>query len=85
VEGLTLKADFVVSRAVTDFSKLHRWTDPLIRAGHGSNLPNGMISLKGGSLEQELQPFRDRIDIFPISRWFKEPFFSSKMIVYLKK
>lgn len=85
VEDLGLKADFVVSRAVTSFSKLHQWTDPLIRHGGRSNLPNGLISLKGGDLQQELEPFSGRIEIFPISQWFREPFFSTKMIVYLKK
>ena len=85
MEELTIRADFVVSRAVSHFSRLHRWTDPLIRSGHSSNLPNGLISLKGGDLHEELQPFSDRIEIFPISQWFSEPFFSSKMIVYLKK
>ncbi len=85
VEELNLKADFVVSRAVTDFSKLHQWTSPLIRHGGRSNLPNGLISLKGGDLQEELQPFGDRIRLFPISGWFHEPFFSTKMIVYLKK
>jgi 16S rRNA (guanine527-N7)-methyltransferase len=85
LEELNLKADFVVSRAVTNFSKLHQWTGPLIRPGRKSNLPNGLISLKGGDLREELQPFGDRIQVFPISVWFREPFFSTKMIVYLKK
>ncbi|MGW8316346.1 MAG: 16S rRNA (guanine(527)-N(7))-methyltransferase RsmG [Bacteroidales bacterium] len=85
VENMEQKADFVVSRAVTHFSKLHQWTAPLIRSGKRSNLPNGLISLKGGDLQQELQPFSNRIEIFPISQWFREPFFSTKMIVYLKK
>jgi len=85
MEALTRQADFVVSRAVTQFSRLHQWTDPLIRSGHRSNLPNGLIALKGGDLQEELQPYGDRVEVFPISRWFREPFFSSKMIVYLKK
>lgn len=85
MEALTLQADFVVSRAVAQFSRLHQWTDPLISSGHRSNLPNGLIALKGGDLQEELQPYGDRVEIFPISRWFREPFFSAKMIVYLKK
>lgn len=85
MEGMTQQADFVVSRAVTQFSRLHQWTDPLIRSGHRSSLPNGLIALKGGALQEELQPYGDRVEIFPISRWFREPFFSTKMIVYLKK
>ena len=85
MEELRLKADFVVSRAVAPFPQLHRWTQGLIEPGHGQNMPNGLISLKGGDLESELLPFKNRVELFPISDWFREPFFSTKMIVYLKK
>jgi 16S rRNA (guanine527-N7)-methyltransferase len=85
VEELTMEADFVVSRAVTRLPRLHRWTARLIRSGNRSGLPNGLIALKGGDLREELVPFGDRVEISPISQWFREPFFSSKMIVYLKK
>ena len=40
---------------------------------------------KGGDLEKEILALRKHIEIFPISDWFEESFFSSKMIVYLKK
>lgn len=85
MEKLRLKADFVVSRAVAPFPQLHRWTQGLIEPGHGQNMPNGLISLKGGDLESELLPFKNRVELFPLSDWFREPFFSTKMIVYLKK
>jgi 16S rRNA (guanine527-N7)-methyltransferase len=85
MEGMKKVADFVVSRAVTNFSQLYRWTNPLIRPGHLSSMPNGLISLKGGDLEMELKSFKDRIEIYPISTWFQESFFSTKKIVYLKK
>jgi 16S rRNA (guanine527-N7)-methyltransferase len=56
----------------------------MIRSGNESNLPNGFISLKGGDLEEELEHFRGHVELFPISAWFEEPFFSTKKIVYLK-
>jgi 16S rRNA (guanine527-N7)-methyltransferase len=85
MEDLDMKADFVVSRAVTAFPKLHQWTAPLIRPGHKRSMPNGLISLKGGDLEEELKPFRKRVKQFPLTEWFEESFFYAKMIVYLKK
>jgi 16S rRNA (guanine527-N7)-methyltransferase len=85
MEQLHLKTDFVVSRAVAPFPKLYRWTQRLIDPGHRQNRSGGLISLKGGNLETELLPFKNRIELFPISSWFSEPFFSTKMIVYLKK
>jgi len=85
MELLDLKTDFVVSRAVTAFPRLHQWTKKLIRPGSEQSMPNGLISLKGGDLTNELKPFEKHVDCFPLSSWFEESFFSSKMIVYLKK
>ena len=85
MELLDLKADFVVSRAVTAFPKLHQWTRKLIEPGSDQSMPNGLISLKGGDLAKELMPYEKHLECFSLSSWFKESFFSSKMIVYLKK
>jgi 16S rRNA (guanine527-N7)-methyltransferase len=85
MEQLNLKADFVVSRAVTAFPKLHLWTQKLIEPGSGQSMPNGLISLKGGDLNKELMPFEQQVEVFPLSSWYEESFFSTKMIVYLKK
>ena len=85
MELLDLKADFVVSRAVTAFPKLHQWTRKLIEPGSDQSMPNGLISLKGGDLAKELMPYEKHVECFSLSIWFKESFFSSKMIVYLKK
>ncbi len=78
------RVDFVVSRAVTAFPRLHEWTEPLIKASGGKQ-KSGLIALKGGDLETELGPFRQRVQLFPISEHFEESFFSTKTIVYLKK
>ena len=85
MEELKLKADFVVSRAVTAFPKLQQWTSRLVVPGSRQSMPNGLISLKGGDLKEELAPFKNSVKLFPLSNWFEESYFSSKMIVYLKK
>ena len=85
MEDLNLKTDFVVSRAVASFEKLHQWTDKMILPGTKDARSNGLISLKGGDLNEELQGFGNRVKTFPISSWFEESFFSTKKIVYLKK
>ncbi len=85
MENLDLKADYVVSRAVASFPQLFQWTRKCILPGGSPALPNGLISLKGGDLTEELKPFKNRVEQFPISAWFEESFFSTKMIVYLKK
>jgi len=83
-ENLDSKADYVVSRAVSAFPKLHEWTWSMIKPGRGNEM-NGLIALKGGNLEDELNPFRKKVLLFPISNYFEESFFSTKTIVYLKK
>jgi 16S rRNA (guanine527-N7)-methyltransferase len=85
MEKLDMKVDFVVSRAVTSFPELHRWAIELIKPGKGINMPNGLISLKGGDLTEELAAYGNRAKQFLISQWFEESFFYTKKIVYLEK
>jgi len=85
MEAMDTQADFVVSRAVTAFPRLYQWTHKLIRPGHSGSMPNGLISLKGGDLKEELKGFQNRVKLFPLTEYFEESFFYTKMIVYLKK
>lgn len=77
------KYDFVVSRAVMPLDELV----PLVRKNikpRGKNaLPNGLICLKGGELQHELQPFGNMAEQFSLSDYFSEPFFETKKLVYL--
>jgi 16S rRNA (guanine527-N7)-methyltransferase len=84
-EQLDRTFDFAVSRAVTSFPRLYKWCRKFLVAGDKSNMPNGMIVLKGGDLDKELGAFLEKVEIYPIGRFFEEPFFSAKKIVYLKK
>lgn len=83
-ENLNDHADFVVSRAVSAFPRLHEWTWRKIKPAKGEEM-NGLIALKGGNLTEELKPFGKKVKLFPISECFVESFFSTKVIVYLKK
>lgn len=76
--------DFVVSRAVTAFPQLYRWTRQLVTPGTGNDLPNGIISLKGGDLARELAGFGKRITITALNGWFREEWFTTKKLVYLE-
>jgi 16S rRNA (guanine527-N7)-methyltransferase len=75
--------DFVVSRAVSEISAFVKLTEKNIDPVSRNNRPNGIIYLKGGDLEGELAPFRDRAVIVDIKDYFVEPFFETKKIVYL--
>jgi 16S rRNA (guanine527-N7)-methyltransferase len=47
-----------------------------------NNIPNGIISLKGGDLEDELKNFNN-YKIFEISDFFSNDFFKTKKIVFI--
>jgi 16S rRNA (guanine527-N7)-methyltransferase len=77
------KFHFIVSRAVTRFPDFVKLTSKNISIDGSNSLKNGIIYLKGGDLSDELLPFRGRTRVWQIKDFFKEPFFESKVIVYL--
>jgi len=84
VEEANHRAHFVVTRAVAALPRLDQWTRKLILSPEEAQ-EGGLIALKGGDLEEELRPFRNRIVTHPLSECFEESFFSTKTVVYLKK
>lgn len=83
VEDEKNKYDFVISRAITSFPEFVNLTAKNIRSSGSNILQNGIFCLKGGDLREELLQFKDRIIIRAIKDHFKEPFFETKVIVYL--
>ena len=77
------KFDFVVSRAVMPLGELEKLIRKNISAKQRNALPNGLICLKGGELQHEIEPFRNAAEVFNISEFFKEEFFKTKKVVYL--
>ena len=76
--------DFVVSRAVMPLPDLARIVRKNIDQQHQRNsLPNGIICLKGGALDEELRPFRKIVMTQRLSDWFDEEWFKGKNVVYL--
>ncbi len=76
--------DFVVSRAVMPLPDLMKIVKKNIRKKHQQNsVPNGVIVLKGGDIQEEVKPFKHLADITDISMWFKEEWFKEKHLIYL--
>jgi len=46
-------------------------------------LPNGLICLKGGEMQAEIFPYRNRATVYDLSREFDEEFFETKKVVYV--
>jgi len=81
-EEFTPKVDFVISRAVSSFSNLVKWTSENISSNHFHTIKNGIFALKGGNLEEEIKNIKD-IQQYDICNFFKNPFFKTKKIIYL--
>jgi 16S rRNA (guanine527-N7)-methyltransferase len=84
-EQLGEKADYVVSRAVTEMARFMPWAWQLLRKGQAGTLPNGILYLKGGELAEELAATRRNWDIYDIRTMFDDEFFETKKVVYTKK
>lgn len=77
------KYDFIVSRAVMPLPDLYNMMRKNIAKEQRNALPNGIICLKGGDLQEEIRPFRNIVEISDISTFFSEEWFKEKNIIYL--
>ena len=87
------KYDFIVSRAVMPAPDLVRMIKKNISPQDRHAIPNGLICLKGGELQEEGASAMQAIGktlkngtgfrIADISDWFEEPFFETKRILYI--
>jgi len=82
-ENIKDKFDFVVSRAVMPLNDLASIIRKNISKKSNNALPNGLICLKGGELENEAHPFKNIIQIDDLSQWFEEEYFLTKKVVYI--
>ena len=76
--------DFVVSRAVMPLPDLMKIVKKNIaRKDQINSLPNGVIVLKGGDVQAEIQPFKRICEVIDIDIWFNEDWFKGKHIIYV--
>ena len=77
------KYDYVVSRAVMPLDELIKIIKKNISGKQQNALPNGIICLKGGELEAEIQPYRKYAEVDELKSFFEEDFFKTKKVVYV--
>ncbi len=82
-EKLPEKFDFITSRAVTAFPKFVALTRKLISRKQKNGHLNGIIYLKGGDFDEEIESYKKTMEIFPIPELFEESFFETKKVIYL--
>lgn len=80
------KYDMVVTRAVATVDKLLPWSRGLLHHTHINARPNGLIALKGGDPQKELDllPKGEYAEVKAISDYFEEPYFTDKYILYVQ-
>lgn len=77
METVTGDYNYITNRAVAPLQKLLNWTKGLHKPGVQ------LISLKGGDLSEEIRECKRKVEIFPISDFFSEPFFETKKILVI--
>ena len=82
-EDVKEKFNFVVSRAVMPLTDLVKICRKNVNKEQHNALPNGIICLKGGDLNAEVQPFKKCVDMIDLFDNFKEEFFKGKKVVYV--
>lgn len=75
--------DFVVSRAVMPLADLIKICTKNISKKQQNALPNGLICLKGGELDNEIAMFKKKAITYELKDFFEEEFFTTKKAVYV--
>ncbi|HZK97459.1 MAG TPA: 16S rRNA (guanine(527)-N(7))-methyltransferase RsmG [Prolixibacteraceae bacterium] len=83
VEDVKEEFDFVISRAVTTFPSFVGLVKKNVSRKPQNALPNGIIYLKGGDIQEEIKDYKRNIEVTEIANFFNEPFFETKKVVYL--
>ena len=81
-ENIEEKYDFIISRAVTNMRKFLKLTKNKLQQKSINELKNGLLYLKGGDLREEMKGIKH--DEYSISSFFKEDYFETKKIIYIK-
>lgn len=84
VEKVNKTFDFIISRAVTSLPDFLRWTSYKFHNKSFNEIPNGVLYLKGGEIQKELNELRKvRKKIYNISNYFEEDYFETKKLVHI--
>lgn len=82
VEEIKGNYDFIVSRAVAAMPTFVHWVKGKIAKTSRHELKNGILYLKGGDLNEELQDYKSA-KVYDLSEYFSEEFYETKKLVHL--
>ncbi|MDD6868823.1 MAG: 16S rRNA (guanine(527)-N(7))-methyltransferase RsmG [bacterium] len=76
--------DFAVSRAVMELPLLVKLVKKNISSTQRNSIPNGLICLKGGNLNEEIRLTGRKTERMDISNFFEEDYFTTKQLLYVQ-
>jgi 16S rRNA (guanine527-N7)-methyltransferase len=82
-EDLVRRYDFIVSRAVTRFANFLPWVKGKFKREDFNEFQNGMLLLKGGDVDEEMEERELSYVSYHLDDYFKEEFFETKKVVYV--
>ncbi len=82
-EEIKNKYDFVVSRAVTRMKEFYGWVRNKSKPKSVNTLDNGILYLKGGDLDEEMNELKKPYSQYDLTDYFKEEFFETKKVIFV--
>jgi 16S rRNA (guanine527-N7)-methyltransferase len=83
-EDMPYQYHFIVSRAVTRLKPFWSWIRlKFNKTDQFNDLPNGILYLKGGDLEDEIKEFNRPAYEYDLSMFYTEEFFETKKVVHI--
>lgn len=83
IELVDNKYDFVISRAVVSLPKFYEFVCKKISANSFNDIANGILYLKGGDCEKELEELKKRYTIYELSEIFDEEYYNTKKLIHI--
>jgi 16S rRNA (guanine527-N7)-methyltransferase len=63
--------------------EFYGWVRNKVKTKSTHSLDNGILYLKGGDLDEELNELKKPYSLYELSDYFKEEFFETKKVVYV--
>lgn len=82
LENLKGSFEFILGRAVSNFSQFHTWVQHLLSRKDQHTLPNGIFYWKGGKLEPQLKKSPKQYRLFPLPELLAGIVDDDKYILY---
>ncbi len=82
-EDLEDHYDFILGRAVASVKRFLRWCEGRVDGRSRNTLKNGVLYLKGGELDRELELTTTESHVYPLSDYFDGSYYQEKKIVHL--